>query len=491
MSASCYSGPERRQAPRTTVEALAYISFGPDNGGIVLDVSEGGLRFRAIAPVNATETLRFWFSAEGYRVDAEGEVAWVDETRKAGGLRFKALAPDAREHIRRWVSQPGPALVAAGSPVSPSLVAGGNQDGKALLPDMVRSVDERLQETRVRMPLGTFSRGLLSGVVVSSLAGAAILLHLERRQFGESLIQIGQRLAAKSPAQTMSRESATNSLEASEELASPSTQAAGAKRSKAEFTEPAVVISGISPTTFLPMLDMARGPALVPSEPAASPQPEPPAASNNATPGLTPEAENHLVSAENTLEADPNNSAFSKKYLDVSDFRQKASADQTRDTLGRLGFHASVTRMGHLWMNSYHVVVGPYTSDEEAETARNDLESSGFHPRSHARRSRRFVLPLLTLAETDIVLKDCIISWDSNSSAATVSFVKAGNVVSKAQGRWVKRGVTYNLDAVVSTSNQHGPLTLLEIQCHGMNQALVFDGSKPVRYFIPPYRSGE
>ena len=40
---------ERRQYSRKTLNPLPYINLPSDNGGIVLDVSEQGLRFRATA----------------------------------------------------------------------------------------------------------------------------------------------------------------------------------------------------------------------------------------------------------------------------------------------------------------------------------------------------------------------------------------------------------------------------------------------------------
>ena len=64
--------PDRRRTPRTKLEALAYVNFEPDNGGIVMDISEKGLCFRAVAPVEPDDVIRFWFSAEGNRIEAEG-----------------------------------------------------------------------------------------------------------------------------------------------------------------------------------------------------------------------------------------------------------------------------------------------------------------------------------------------------------------------------------------------------------------------------------
>src|SRR5215472_8625715 len=97
--------PERRQSPRMTLEELTYISLEPGNGGIVLNISDGGLCFHVIAPVQGTGTIRFWFSAEGRRIEADGELVWTDATRKTGGLQFTAVPAEAREQMRVWVVQ--------------------------------------------------------------------------------------------------------------------------------------------------------------------------------------------------------------------------------------------------------------------------------------------------------------------------------------------------------------------------------------------------
>lgn len=488
MSATTYAGPERRQHPRKTIEALADISFGSNNRGVVLDVSEGGLRFRTLALVPKAGTLHFWFSAEGHRVDAQGEVAWIDETQKTGGLRFKVLPPDARGQIRNWVSLSTMALT-EGELVPPPLPSLGRVD-KTNVVSTSAPREERLQSKKASLPVGGFSRGLVSGFLISSLAGAVIFLYIDRRQLGESLIKVGERLSAKSSPQTTSQTQAPIPFAPIEGPASPSLRIpANPQQRKVELTEPAILVSGIYPAISLPMTEIGRGPSLVPAEPAGSGRLE---TANNSSPNA-PVADAGLEQpSTDAPEEAPNAAAISasKKYLDVSDFRQEAAADKSRDSLEQLGFHASVSRKSHLWMSSYRVLVGPYTNDEDVEIAHNDLESHGFHLHSRARRSRKFILPLLTLAGTDTVVRDCIISWDSNSSAATVAFLKGENVVSKTQGRWVKKGVTYKVDAVLSAKSDRGPQTLLEIQCHGMNQALVFDETKPVRYFIPPYRSG-
>jgi hypothetical protein len=95
--------PERRLSIRKAPDHLAYISLPSNNGGIVVDVSEGGLCFHAIAPVEADGPIHFRFAIDSAdRVPAVGELAWKDKTGKTGGLRFTELPEEVRERIRTW-----------------------------------------------------------------------------------------------------------------------------------------------------------------------------------------------------------------------------------------------------------------------------------------------------------------------------------------------------------------------------------------------------
>lgn len=68
------------------------------------------------------------------------------------------------------------------------------------------------------------------------------------------------------------------------------------------------------------------------------------------------------------------------------------------------------------------------------------------------------------------------INWVSHSPEATVTFVKAGQVMMTAMGKFVERDVRYNADSVVYTNNPDGTHTLIEIRFGGRKQALVFAG---------------
>lgn len=92
---------ERRQFPRKPLKNLAYINIEPNNGGIVVDVSEGGLRFHSAGPVPAEGQVKFWFSVNSTdHLNAVGELVWTDDSRKTGGIRFIELPYDVRAKLR-------------------------------------------------------------------------------------------------------------------------------------------------------------------------------------------------------------------------------------------------------------------------------------------------------------------------------------------------------------------------------------------------------
>ncbi len=106
MRESSGSTPDRRQTPRTKLVEIAYIGMGPENGGLVLDVSDGGLSFHAVAPVKRDEPIRFLLSLRGHsRIEGAGEVVWANEMRTICGLRFTSLSAGAREHLNNWTNQ--------------------------------------------------------------------------------------------------------------------------------------------------------------------------------------------------------------------------------------------------------------------------------------------------------------------------------------------------------------------------------------------------
>jgi hypothetical protein len=121
MRESSVTTPERRQVPRTKLVEIAYIGMGPENGGLVLDVSDGGLSFHAVAPVRPAETIRFLLSFRSHgQIEGAGQVVWTNEMRTVCGLRFTSLSGGAREHLANWTNQSRMPVAARDEILSPA-----------------------------------------------------------------------------------------------------------------------------------------------------------------------------------------------------------------------------------------------------------------------------------------------------------------------------------------------------------------------------------
>ena len=112
--------PERRAHPRKRLDQLAYIGFGADTGGVLLDLSEEGLRCQIVGAVVQGDRCRLKFALPGRHstIEADGEVVWANRSRQGGGVRLVSLGPDAREDLQQWLRD----AIASPSPARPSPV---------------------------------------------------------------------------------------------------------------------------------------------------------------------------------------------------------------------------------------------------------------------------------------------------------------------------------------------------------------------------------
>ena len=111
------SSPERRRAPRAKPTGLTYVKFEPDNGGTLVDVCESGLRFQVVAPVEERGRIQLWFVLDAAsHIEVSGELAWIDDSRRCGGLKFTQPSKQARAQLRTWLSRQQPASVPADLP---------------------------------------------------------------------------------------------------------------------------------------------------------------------------------------------------------------------------------------------------------------------------------------------------------------------------------------------------------------------------------------
>jgi TonB family protein len=102
---STASPVERRFYARRRIRSLTYAGLGAGNGAILVDVSGGGLGFQSVVALNLGQAvlLKFKVSGGGNHIESCAEVAWLNESRKRGGLRFVELSADARVQIRAWI----------------------------------------------------------------------------------------------------------------------------------------------------------------------------------------------------------------------------------------------------------------------------------------------------------------------------------------------------------------------------------------------------
>jgi hypothetical protein len=179
----------RRQQFRKVPEELAFLQLERDDGGTVLDVSEGGLRFETFAPVLQSGPVHLWFSLNlRDRIEAWGEVVWTNAAKKSGGLRFLRLSEEARTHIRKWMEEfpsrhvsDGKAALSAGADGTPGKIETGKWDAVAAFVSKARP--RRLT--------------LLAGGEDSRDSGVGASIRQETLQPASGLVPVQKYLAAK------------------------------------------------------------------------------------------------------------------------------------------------------------------------------------------------------------------------------------------------------------------------------------------------------
>src|ERR1700681_2591138 len=164
---------ERRHHRRIKSTKLCCIQIEPDNGGVVLNLSEDGISFQAMAPIHVGR-MRFWFLCPPKgRIEAAGDLSWTDETNRVGGLRFVEITEDVREHVSDQL---------AGMIPQPDS-----------LPETGDVIDPILEEG----PISTFRRDLVRRVVtgIVSLLFAIVglfIFKIYQRQPDDSLVRSGE-----------------------------------------------------------------------------------------------------------------------------------------------------------------------------------------------------------------------------------------------------------------------------------------------------------
>ena len=101
------SGADRRATARQAVRSLAYVALDEGNGGIILNLSEGGLSVQAVTSLmdDFLPGVRFQLSETDSWIETQARITWASESRKLAGLEFVGLSDESRGRIREWLNR--------------------------------------------------------------------------------------------------------------------------------------------------------------------------------------------------------------------------------------------------------------------------------------------------------------------------------------------------------------------------------------------------
>ncbi|HTU34004.1 MAG TPA: TonB family protein [Candidatus Acidoferrum sp.] len=109
----------RRTKVRQPLGALAYLDIVPDNGGIILNLSEDGLAFQAVAPLHDQKQVQLVIQLphSEIRLETIAEIVWLASSSRQAGVRFVNMPADACLRIREWIESQSPSPADAPSPI--------------------------------------------------------------------------------------------------------------------------------------------------------------------------------------------------------------------------------------------------------------------------------------------------------------------------------------------------------------------------------------
>jgi len=99
-------GADRRVHHRFEDLRASLVELGGNNNGIVLNISEGGMAILSAEDLDVNSLLNLRFQAPEFEhwMEIAAEIAWVSESRKQAGIRFKGLSDAARTQLRAGIS---------------------------------------------------------------------------------------------------------------------------------------------------------------------------------------------------------------------------------------------------------------------------------------------------------------------------------------------------------------------------------------------------
>lgn len=498
---------DRRQSLRTKLDQVAYIHIQPDNGAIVLNASGDGLSFHSMAPVNRAAPLRFSVQEQNRHVDICGELVWTDELQKIGGVRFDTLSAEAREQILDWIGKTGPVPAERprlGAVLLKALPTNGRHRS-------VFSFKPALAwwKSARHLKVSGFRQGLASGFLLSLLAFSVVLVfYAHRREIGESLVRLGERLGAKQDPGV--------SLRAAPSLPVPENSAGGLKQvvpvvsksaSAATPSQHAIVLAdekrpvarplpagnpdpaksnqAISPTRDLENTTGSTNSVSSPTQPIEDAATTP---GMNAVMPLLKQGQPPIFKASQpatlmgveagmpiTVGVSPvNANSDVEMFFEVGRFRKDWMARDLSKNVAQLGIRTLVVQRGHLWLSSYQVLAGPYHNEAAEKQLKNELLSHGYNARPYERGSRDFSFRTkVSVRGSQLPDGDVTITWETYVADTKVKLMQGRHLVAAVDGKWVQRDAKFSNNEYVYQNQRDGSHPLTELHFAGMDRSLM------------------
>src|SRR6202166_28951 len=99
-------GADRRVHQRFEDLRASLVELGGNNNGIVLNISEGGMAILSTEELdlNSLRNLRFQAPEFEHWMELAEKIAWISDSGRQAGIRFKGLAETARTQLRAGIS---------------------------------------------------------------------------------------------------------------------------------------------------------------------------------------------------------------------------------------------------------------------------------------------------------------------------------------------------------------------------------------------------
>jgi hypothetical protein len=165
-------GPDRRVHHRFEDQRASLVQLGGNNNGIVLNISEGGMAvlFAEELDVNTLRALRFQAPEFEHWMDLNAEIAWISDSRKQAGIRFKDLSETSRTQLRAGIS----IAKTRARRANQSKEAGATTEGWQEVTDAKQEATDAIQAITTSMPASLAPHGSATSVTPESATTTAL-----------------------------------------------------------------------------------------------------------------------------------------------------------------------------------------------------------------------------------------------------------------------------------------------------------------------------